>query len=256
MPTIPNLIKLEFQHIATSKKVQFHSFITDFKDKYVSEWNKTQVYGRMDPIGTFKSTNRQITLAWTVPSNSQEEAAQNMDKAELLISMLYPVFDGIAGSRQLSLAAAPLLRVQLANFICNSSEQDSIGTDIERNGLICSADGFTFDPDMEEGFYSTPGGGALYPQKIAFSCTLTVYHSHELGWNETEKRTKGFPYHAGKVGSVAGATPLSSAENKRKFLSEIWRESDTDNQRKRQEQTREKLTDGAYAPIDKVRNWR
>jgi hypothetical protein len=54
--------------------VEFKGFITEMSDNFQSSWDTEEVYGRMDPIGTFKSTKRTISLGWTVPAASLKEA--------------------------------------------------------------------------------------------------------------------------------------------------------------------------------------
>ena len=78
------LQKIELYHIPTGASVAFKAWVTDFSDKFESEWGSEEVYGRMDPIQTFKGTKRTIDLAWDVVAASEEEAIDNMKKCTRL----------------------------------------------------------------------------------------------------------------------------------------------------------------------------
>ena len=43
-----------FEHVPTSRRVQFKAFITAFNETYKSNWNTETVFGRGDPIHMFK----------------------------------------------------------------------------------------------------------------------------------------------------------------------------------------------------------
>ena len=68
---------IEFYHIATGRTVKFKALLTNFSDNYDSQWSEEEVYGRMDPIKTFKSTKRTISLGWDVVAGSKKEAINN-----------------------------------------------------------------------------------------------------------------------------------------------------------------------------------
>jgi len=125
---------IDFFHIPTGKSVQFKAMVTQFDDKYDSSWNDEEVYGRMDPISTFKGTKRTITLAWDVVASSLAEASANLANVSLLISMLYPSyhveqggeFDNNFGSATLS--ASPLFRLSFMNLASGYVAQPGTAT--------------------------------------------------------------------------------------------------------------------------------
>lgn len=86
---------LHFHSVATGATVHFKAFLTQFADKYESEWSDEMTFGRMDPISTFKRTKRTISLGWDVPAASIDEAKFNLAEAERFVSMLYPVYQEI-----------------------------------------------------------------------------------------------------------------------------------------------------------------
>jgi len=290
---------LDLFHIPTGESVNFKAFLTTYSDQYNSSWESTEVFGRMDPIQTFKNTKRVISLGWDVVASSVEEAIINLDKCQRLFSMLYPVYethdDTIPGST--TMVASPLFKLKFVNLIQNvgtgaeklkaekeiknlqnqdiglneelkdieaemdillkeqadaqqslppgpaldaaiennndlSAEIDklqrkkdkllsgrtSVASEIQTqqgrvsnfksvtsgnsrasiNGLVGTVSGFTYEPDIEVGFFSDGIGGELYPQTIKLACEYTVLHTHKLGWDSKDgaKRSPQFPYKA------------------------------------------------------------
>ena len=172
---------IKFTHVWSEKVVSFKAFLTEYNDEYNTEWNSEQVYGRNDPIQTFKSTSRTINLGWDVPAASFEEAAKNMSRAALLVKFLYPTYDGANQSAQ-TISRPPLVRVSFLNLI------QGIG----QEGLLCTMDGISFSPDLDAGWFDVGDGIStlnasksplLYPKLINFNCKLTIMHESSIGWN-------------------------------------------------------------------------
>ena len=213
----PGQQRITLTHIPTSTQVSFKAFLTEFDDSYSSNWNKTEVYGRMDPIVTFQGTERTISLAWDVVAFNAYEAYNNMKNVSLLLRMLYPVYEKASGNTHV-MTAAPLFKLKFMNLI------QQTGTGMNGDGLVGSVSGFTYNPDINAGFFNTDDGsimknaakidpgtnalvvvrkvfesGALLPQSINLACTYTVMHTHALGWSPNEKSqlnrsNQKFPY--------------------------------------------------------------
>jgi len=172
---------IKFTHVWSEKVVSFKAFLTEYNDEYNTEWNSEQVYGRNDPIQTFKSTTRNIGLGWDVPAASFEEAAENMSRAALLVKFLYPTYDGSIQAAQ-TISRPPLVRVSFQNLI------QGIGKD----GLLCTMGGISFSPDLDAGWFDVGEGIStrnssksplLYPKLINFNCQLTIMHESSIGWD-------------------------------------------------------------------------
>ena len=69
--------------LIASGEVSFFAFITSFSDNVTSNWNEEQVYGRQDPIGTFQSTTRKISLGFDLPAANLAEAMSKHPDADL-----------------------------------------------------------------------------------------------------------------------------------------------------------------------------
>jgi hypothetical protein len=135
---------IHWYSIASGASVRFKAFLSEFKDRYESQWNDEDFYGRMDPISTFKRTGRVITLGWDVPSASVEEAKFNLREAERFLSMLYPVFEEFEvgqGSTQLTDAADDALSVFREAVLPAANINQSVAEEAERaarNSILSS----------------------------------------------------------------------------------------------------------------------
>ena len=188
---------LQIMHVPTGKIVEFKAFLTDLSDNYTSNWKMEEAIGRMDPIATFQGTKRNITVAWTVPAFSAEEAQTNLMRASRFFEMLYPTYtSGGGGAGQMN--AAPLLRVKFANLIC-SVKDGSPSRGIE-NGLLGFINGsVSLQPDLNTGFWDE-SIDQLYSMSFSLGFNFTVLHTHELGWDASARKFRGnrggrtFPY--------------------------------------------------------------
>jgi hypothetical protein len=84
--------KIKLTHVATSTSVEFDSYLESFSDNFNSQWESTDVFGRMDEIKNFKRTTRTIELGWTVISEDTASAKKNYENCSTLMAMLYPVY--------------------------------------------------------------------------------------------------------------------------------------------------------------------
>ena len=210
--------QIEIYHVPSGQSVIFKAYIDDFQDKYDSDWNSTDVYGRMDPIHQFQGTKRVISLDWIVPSYSVAEAKHNHDKCSLLFSMLYPNYNTGGGgipSSATQISTAPIFRVKFGNLIQDPRFGEAGGS-VEESGLVGAISGFTYAPNIEAGFIDRQGSGGfvgpeqfprdkqssynpgfvgqMYPKEVKLSMEYTVFHTNPLGWESDTKRTPGFPY--------------------------------------------------------------
>jgi hypothetical protein len=173
---------IEFEYVfgnPEASKVAFKAFITDYSDEFVSEWNSEPVYGRPDPIHTFSNTTRKITVGWKVPSADLAEARENMAKASQMMRFLYPTY--MTPGEASTIFKPPLLRFRFVNLAKKNASQ----------GLLGKPGGFTFAPDLDEGWWDADfdlGASGmtnlLYPKLLTFQCTFDVIHEHHLGWHE------------------------------------------------------------------------
>jgi len=213
--------------INDTNEVHFKAFLTEYSDSFTTNWDEERVYGRNDPIMTFQSTNRQISLAWDVPAGSVEEGIENLQSVSLLMRMLYPSYENSNYAN--TIKEAPLMRVKFMNLIQAAQTQNQkIGNSDQ--GLLAAVSGFTFTPNIEMGFFedkllwekhclfsdvfhngtssdpASPEEGTLFivPRVFTLSCQLTVLHEKGLGWDKRDDT-----WNEGVAGTVRGKTDFS-----------------------------------------------
>lgn len=188
---------IQFTSTISNTSVKFKAFLTDFSDEYQSEWNTEQVYGRNDPIQTFRNTTRTISLGWDCPAGSVFEARTNMRAAADLIRMLYPGY--LRKDNVSTIQRAPIIKVKFRNLI----------QDLDNQALYVTLSGLTFAPDLDAGFFDHDPPAIklalasredikeqLMPKLLRFSCTMTVLHRETIGWNGSDEwpdEIAGFP---------------------------------------------------------------
>ena len=169
---------ISFTSVISGDTVKFKAFLTEFQDQFQSDWNSEQVYGRNDPIQTFRNTTRKISLGWDVPAASIWEAKVNMASSARLIRMLYPSYK--SKNSVTTIDKAPLIQVKFRNLISNLTGEK----------LTVTLSGLTFSPDLEAGFFDadesrklegTIPEDELIPKLLKFSCEMTVLHSETIG---------------------------------------------------------------------------
>jgi len=150
LPTSPGFP----QQRSTMNVVEFEGWVTQFADQYQSTWNENMVYGRQDPLSTFQSTRRNISLGFDVVSPSAGAAVTNLTKINKLIQFQYPVYksatDDSRPTRGQSavLSAAPLVGLRWTNLISNAADGGY---------LIGYFKGVTYAPKVEDGgFINAP----------------------------------------------------------------------------------------------------
>jgi len=182
---------IEFYQVPSMESVRFKAFVAQYEDAYKSTWQRTPVFGKMDPIHTFQHTQRVINLSWEVLAGSLEEATENQRKLSLLVQMLYPSYEGsAAGGKRVK--TAPIFKVKFMNLITDASVS-SQSSGAETGGAVCTIDGFSHSPTMESGHFISDG--ALFPKNFKMQCTMHVLHTHDVGWNRAgEFEETNFPY--------------------------------------------------------------
>ena len=193
-------LHIEFEYIFGDKdqsrnKVFWKAFVTSYSDDYASEWESQQVYGRPDPIQTFKNTSRTISISFSAPSSGVREARENLAKASKMMRFLYPTYDTIGSAT--TITKPPLLRMRFVNLAKSNSMR----------GLLGRVDGFSFTPNIDAGFwdgdYQTGQmTNLLYPKTLDFTCTYHVIHEQALGWSEGQWEVVGGGFQGPPTGEV------------------------------------------------------
>lgn len=192
--------KIWITHLATQQTIDFRGWVTEFSDQFTSNWNKENVYGRMDPLATFQNTERQISIGFDVVSADLAQAQHNLNNINNLISFLYPVYKEGPRTAQNTLRAAPLLGMRWTNLIADPYDGSQ---------LIGFLAGANYAPDLNQGSFlqtgtfleqgtpteATSGNpsvridrsgaeGIMIPKVVNMSLQYTVLHKHLTGWTQ------------------------------------------------------------------------
>ena len=169
---------LSIFHLPSQLETNLKAFITTYNENYTSNWNQEMVFGRNDPIATFKDTNRDITIAVDIPAASEQEAKSNLGKCNRIIQYLYPAYQ--QANRANSISKPPLVRVRFANLIKRSNAGDSPSA--REGGLLGFITSLSFTNDFDEAGAFDYGTAALFPKKISLNMNFKPLHEHDLGW--------------------------------------------------------------------------
>lgn len=150
---------------STYRAVYFRPFIKSFNESITPNWNKTNYFGRVDPVATYKSTDRVINLTFTVTCFSSQDLAINMRKLAWLSSMCYPEYAGD------SYKAGPVTRMRIGDM---SSAVDS-RTGKGLSGIITS-----LSLNYDQSIWELDTDSKL-PRMIEVTVGFQVIHDRAIG---------------------------------------------------------------------------
>lgn len=178
------LIKIQSMIAQGRQSFEFYAFVTSFSDNMTSNWNEEQVYGRPDPIGTFQSTSRKISLAFDIPSKDLAMAKGNLQNISGVKRFMYPAYSSTSTpasddtpevtTNALSLAKSPLVRLKFANLIQNH----------KGDGLLGWINSFSANPVIDMGMFNE--GSMLYPKVYNATIDFTPQHEFDLGFKSSD----------------------------------------------------------------------
>jgi hypothetical protein len=199
-------IVLSFYPLIAGHNINFKAFITSFTDNYTSDWAEEMVFGRNDPIYSFKSTKRSISLSFELIAATRIEAVRNLSALQYLIKALYPAYSGL-NKEIASLTKSPLVKMKFANLISDHSTAGGASFNsykggtakAQTGGLLGVIKSLTVTPNFDVGAYDGPGPSTVYPKLIEVSLDFGVIHQSILGHNNSNRwpgSSGHFPYGA------------------------------------------------------------
>lgn len=217
---------LDFYSVATGRHVSFKGFITEFNDSFQASYNSESVYGRMDPIMTYQGTQRTINASFDVVAVNMEESVSNLARIENLVTLLYPKYNSSENGQGIeTIQATPLIKVKFANMILDASSVEPVGRlfidndgrevgsagsiSAKNTGLLGAIEGFEYQPNFDQGMFMTNNGKA-FPKYVALSFSMTVLHTHKLGWDDDNKWRGDRPGATNGMGYPYGTHDLSN----------------------------------------------
>ena len=184
-------------------------------------YNTEEVYGRMDPIVTFKNTKRSLNINFSCQSHQTFDGTRgpvsNILQVNRLTQCLYPSYHNIGEDSQLAvLKAPPFFRITYGNYIGSYNELgDILGNDSGLTGFITNfthqlgaiaknvAHGRWFARDPKGNNWPEPI--RAIPREVKISFTFTVVHDRNVGWTNQNGNDifslgeygQNFPYNVG-----------------------------------------------------------
>ena len=210
-----------FHHLISGKEVYFKAFITSFNETFSPDWSSESVYGRVDPIYTFRQTTRNISLNFKIPAASLGEGYENLAKTQLLTQFLYPAYSDVTSAT--TIAQSSLVRIKVMNLLQNSnvtSNSSQSPEDLYTNyfsaggassGLLSVINSLTINHNLEsddvgvfEKGQGENGGATILPKMIDISMGFAVIHETPLGWYDSENTSNDpFQSYLGQTSNIA-----------------------------------------------------
>jgi hypothetical protein len=118
-----------FHDVRTNEILNFHAFLASLSDDYSATYDSSEGFGRVEPIKTYKGTQRKIGFSFYVASTSQDDVNAMWEKINKLVTLVYPQYT--EGRRLTSpdkkydihmpfsqtIQASPLVRLRIGDLI-------------------------------------------------------------------------------------------------------------------------------------------
>lgn len=79
-----------FHDLRTNEIISFPAFLTSLTDDFSVNWENSEAYGRVDPVKTYKSTARRVSLSFIAVATGLDDFDQMWVKINKLLTMVYP----------------------------------------------------------------------------------------------------------------------------------------------------------------------
>ena len=119
-----------FHDLRTNEMVAFHAFLASMTDDFTASYEKSDGYGRVEPVRTYRGTERRIGLSFYVVATSLQDFDEMWVKINKLVTLVYPQFTKgiqLASSDGTSykftqpfsqlIGASPLIRLRLGDLL-------------------------------------------------------------------------------------------------------------------------------------------
>lgn len=143
--------------------IWFPGFMITFSDSFSQNVNREKVFGRMDPLQVYESTERRISFSWQVVSISEEEGRYNIEKINSLVKALYPDYTqnssgayNVTTSALIGINFHGLAHGNLKGGSKSSNAKLDLGT---RQYLFGYIESLTMEHQFEGGVFESYDGG-------------------------------------------------------------------------------------------------
>ena len=211
---------ISFFHVPSERDIFFKAFINSFNETYSSNYNSEEVFGRNDPIYTFRNTTRTIDISWKIPAETISEAYENLSRVQELAQFLYPTYKDLKNALTLSQSPAVRLKVMnLAQASTPSAGTPALKSDNELTLYKSSNDptqgilGFITSMNIRHNLQDPQAGviqiseNTILPKMIEVDISFSVVHETPLGYKKkgfSQKfQSPQFPYNASRAHPAA-----------------------------------------------------
>jgi hypothetical protein len=193
--------------------VMFPAYLKKITDNIKPEYNPVRVFGRTDPIPTYKFTSRKMSVDFDIPAFSEFDANEILKKFNILMRNMYPGFLETKGGQYI-INSPPLIRIQFANLIVNPLNGNS--------GLLGYVSDFNISHDFNtHGVFVVPENnesenqqGFLFAKAYSLTFNFDVLHESIVGWDDATGKfigEKDYGYNVVKPEQIAISQKLGSS---------------------------------------------
>jgi len=192
------------------------------------KYQKSEAYGRMDPIVTYQNTTRSMSIGFKCQAHhifdKPSGVINNIRNINILTQLLYPTYykhgTTINGNPAAILGAPPFFRIRYGNYI-GSFDQGGGFMGESESGITGYIEQFqhrlgTIPKNVAFGKQGNDAGYRALPREIGVTFTFQVIHDKLVGWYNGEFSPNGygynFPYNAGEFGVMDTRARIGSSE--------------------------------------------
>lgn len=155
-----------FHDVRTNEMVSFHAFLSSLTDDYNASFDRSEGFGRVEPVKIYKGTERKINLSFFVVATSLLDFDEMYVKLNKLVTLVYPQYtegvrlmsaDGSSYSftqpfSQL-VGASPLIRLRLGDLLRSNYSLFALGRLFGMGNQDFTVNGqkFTGDSAVDQG---------------------------------------------------------------------------------------------------------
>lgn len=97
------------------RRIHFRAFLNNFSEQLIPSWSQDIYFGKMDPVATYKNTNRKISLSFKIMPLSPKGFTTAWRKINNFCKLFYPTY------KNGSMVRAPVCRMRIGDVIADYS---------------------------------------------------------------------------------------------------------------------------------------
>lgn len=173
----------------SGNQIYFPAYLKKIDDVFTPEFTPIKVFGRTDPIPTYKGTTRKLSVSFDLPAFNEFDANEILRKLNILVKNLYPGY--VENRGQQIINSPPLIRVKFANLINSPTNTFQ--------GLLGYVDALNLShnfTDMSPFVYTSEitalardtdndtSSGYIFAKAYSLSLGFTALHEQVVGWDD------------------------------------------------------------------------